>query len=99
MKQYLEKHNFPNKPVYQVFYQHGNKADYVKGKVDVFVDDSISNFIKLNMSGVPCLLMDAKNNQSWGPIGRIYSLNFDEIEETYHLFKETMFPFFKELIK
>lgn len=98
-KQYLEKHNFPNKPVYQVFYQHGNKADYVKGKVDVFVDDSISNFIKLNMSGVPCLLMDAKNNQSWGPIGRIYSLNFDEIEETYHLFKETMFPFFKELIK
>jgi hypothetical protein len=96
-RKFIEINNLPNVPIYQMFYQHGNKADMIKGKVDVFVDDSISNMIKMNLSGIPCLLMDTENNQDWGPVGRIFSLNKDEIEDTCELFKSTMFGYFKEL--
>lgn len=71
-KNWLKKNNFPNKPVYQVYCNTRNKADFIKGKIDVFIDDSISNFIAMNLAGVPCLLMDTKYNQDWGPIGRLY---------------------------
>jgi hypothetical protein len=82
-----------------MYYQQGNKATMIKGRVDVFVDDSISNFIKLNLSGVPCLLIDQPDNQSWGPIGRIYSLNKEEILDAYNLFIDTgMFDNFKNLL-
>ena len=78
-RKWLVEHGFPNRPIYQMYYQHGNKANMIKGRVDVFVDDSVSNFIKLNLSGVPCLLIDQPDNQSWGPIGRIFTLNKQEI--------------------
>jgi hypothetical protein len=97
-KKSLEKNNLPNRPVYQMYDITGNKADLIKGKVDVFVDDSISNMIQLNLSGIPCLLMDTPYNQSWGPIGRIYSLNKEEIMDTYTLFIKTIFPKFKQLL-
>lgn len=97
-REWLEKHNYPKAPIYQVVSQTKNKADVIKGKVDVFIDDSISNFIKMNLAGVPCLLMDSDNNQSWGPIGRIYTLQESEIEEAYLLFMETFFPNFKDLL-
>lgn len=97
-KEWIYNNGFPNKPVYQVLCQFSNKANYIKGRVDLFVDDSIRNFIQMNLSGLPCLLMDHPNNQSWGPIGRIYSLNYDEIEEAYYLFKYSFFENFKELL-
>lgn len=97
-KKWLETNGFPNKPVYQVYYQHGNKADFIKGRVDVFIDDSVSNFIKMNLTGVPCLLLDKEYNQDWGPIGRIYSLGINEIENTYDLFMQTVFHNFKNLL-
>lgn len=97
-KQWLQSNNFPNKPVYQVFCQVKNKADVIKGRVDVFIDDSVSNFIKMNLAGVPCLLYNKEYNQDWGPIGRIYSLEFDHIKETYDLFMEEVFPNFSKLV-
>ena len=66
-----------------MYYQQGNKADLIKGKVDVFIDDSVSNFVKMNLSGVPCLLYDKEYNQHWGPVGRIYCLDYKHIKETY----------------
>ena len=96
-KNWLKINNFPNKPVYQVYYQKGNKAHYIKGKVDVFIDDSISNFVQMNLAGVPCLLYNKEYNQSWGPIGRVYSLDIDHITDTYELFMQTIFPNFKQL--
>ena len=98
-KEQLRIHNLPKAPIYQVYLQSANKADKIKGKVDLFIDDSISNMIQMNLSGLPCLLFNADNNQEWGPIGRIYSLDKDEIEDTLHLFKQTIFPYFKELIR
>ena len=97
-KQFLDMNNLPIAPIYQVLCQVSSKAPRIKGRVDVFVDDSVSNFIDLNLNGIPCLLIDAKHNQKWGPIGRVFSLNKDEIEECYYLFKETMFEHFKDLL-
>ena len=87
-KEWLDNNNFPHKPVYQVFCQADNKARYIKGRIDVFIDDSPRNVIQMNKSGVPTLLMDTPFNQNFGPILRIYSLNYDEIEEAYYLAKE-----------
>lgn len=97
-KQWLENNGFPNRPVYQMYSQSGNKATMIKGRVDVFIDDSISNMITMNMSGVPCLLMDTSYNEDWGPIGRIYTLDKDEILDTYYLFMDTVFPNFRNLL-
>lgn len=87
-KEWLDNNEFSHKPVYQVLYQKANKANYIKGRIDVFVDDSIFNVIQMNESGVPCLLMDTPYNQEFGPLLRIYSLDYYEIEEVYYLAKE-----------
>lgn len=97
-KRWLEDHNYPEAPIYQVLSQSKNKASLIKGKIDVFVDDSLSNFIQMNLSGVPCLLMDTPNNKQWGPYGRVYSLQEAEIEEVYDLFMYTFFKNFKQLL-
>ena len=96
-KQYLLKLGL-NSPLYQVPGYHVSKAKILKGKVDVFVEDSIKNFIDLNLNGIPCLLIDEPTNKEWGPIGRIYSLREKEIEECYRIFMNTVFYNFKELV-
>ena len=97
-KNWLKKNNFPDKPVYQVICQIRNKADFIKGRVDVFIDDSVSNFIAMNLAGVPCLLYDKEYNQDWGPVGRIYSLDYDHIERAYEMFMATFFEDFEKLL-
>ncbi len=98
-KEYLKNNNFPTAPVYQVLSYNLSKMSKIRmGGCDVHVDDSINVFIDLNLNGVPCLLIDSKNNQNWGPIGRIFSLNKDEIEDCYFLFKNTMFKYFKDIV-
>lgn len=84
-KTYLRKYGL-NSPLYQVNGYHISKYDILKGKVDLFIDDSLNNFIDLNLKGIPCLLMDSNNNKSWGNIGRIYSLKLDEITNEYNKF-------------
>ena len=99
IKEYLAKELFPKAPIYQIHGYSLSKYSKIKmGGCDVHIDDSIHVFTDLNSKGIPCLLLDAPNNQDWGPIGRIYSLDKDEIEDVYHLFKKTMFPYFNELI-
>ena len=88
LKQWLIENDYPVVPIYQVFYQYGSKAPYIKGRVDLFVDDSVRNFLDLNKNGVPCLLMDNPANQHLGPMLRIHSLDEHEIEEVFYLAKE-----------
>ena len=83
-KDWLASNKFPERPVYQMYYQKGNKATMIRGKVDVFIDDSISNFIKINASGIPCLLMDAPHNQGFETPYRIFNLKLSEIKEKYN---------------
>ncbi len=87
-----------NSPLYQVPGYNLSKAKILKGRVDVFIEDSLKNFIDLNLQGVPCLLIDEPTNRDWGPFGRIYSLQQEEIEDVYNLFINTIFPNFKGLI-
>jgi hypothetical protein len=95
----IKVNDLPKAPVYQVFGFGLSKYSQLKrSQSSVHVDDSISVFKDLNSKGIPCLLLDSPNNKDWGPIGRIYSLDIDEIEEVYDLFIRTMFPCFKELI-
>lgn len=96
-KQYLLNLGLSS-PLFQVNGYHLSKAPVLKGRVDVFIDDSLKNFIDLNLHGIPCLLMDSPANRDFGPVGRIYSLNKDEIEEAYSLFMETVFDDFKYFI-
>ena len=99
IKKQLKINNLPKAPIYQIKGYGFSKFSRVRmGGCDVHIDDSISVFKDLNRKGQPCLLLDHPSNQEWGPIGRIYSLDLEEIEETYHLFKETLFPYFKELL-
>lgn len=99
IRKQIQLNNLPNAPVYQVFgFGLSKYAQLRRANVDVHIDDSISNFIDLNSKGIPCLLIDRPHNQEWGPIGRIYSLDKDEIIDIYHLFKETMFDDFNLLI-
>lgn len=98
-KQFLVRNDLPIAPIYQVLCQISSKAPRIKGRVDVFIDDSISNFIDLNLNGIPCLLMNGEHNHGWGPIGRIYSLDIEEIEDCYSLFMETVYDNFKSLVK
>jgi hypothetical protein len=86
-------------PIYQMYFQMGQKSRMIKGKVDVFVDDSITNFIEMNLNGVPCLLMsNDRNLPHWDTIGRVYSLDYDEIEDTYELLVNTIGKNFKRLL-
>lgn len=97
-KQWIKTNNFPDAPVYQMVYQYGNKASMIRGKVDVFIDDSIRNVIQMNLAGLPCLLMDSPANQSYGPMGRVYSLDYEEIEDVYNMFMIDIFPNYKNFI-
>lgn len=80
----LKINNLPLAPIYQIYTQSMNKADRIKGKVDVFIDDSVNNFKQLLSKGVPCLLIDSPFNRDFQTEARIYSLNYKEIEQTYN---------------
>lgn len=84
----LKKHGFPIVPIYQMYYQHGNKATMIKGKTDVFIDDSVSNFQKMNKSGVFCLLIDAPHNKHIETNLRIFDLQYETILNKYNEFRE-----------
>ena len=100
IKEYLDKELFPKAPVYQILGYGLSKYSKVKmGGCHLHIDDSLSVFKDLNKKGIPCLLLDSPENRNWEePVGRIYSLDEDEIEYTYYLFKETIFPYFNEFI-
>lgn len=84
---WLKANGFPDRPIYQMYYQHGNKAEMIKGRVDVFVDDSLSNVIKCNNSGVPSLLFHTERTLEI-PMFKVYSLDRDSITEAYDFLKK-----------
>lgn len=99
IKDYLRKELFPEAPVYQIFGYGISKYSKIKmGGCHLHIDDSLSVFLDLNAKGIPCLLLDSPYNKEWGPIGRIYSLDIEEIESAYYLFKNTVFNNFKSLL-
>lgn len=100
IKEQIRVNNFPDAPVYQVFGVKLSKYPQLKRSgANLHIDDSFSVFVDLNKRGFPTLLLDSPSNRDIDfPFGRIYSLDKDEIEDTYYLFIKTIFPYFKELI-
>ena len=88
-KKAIQINDLPNSPLYQVPGYHIPKSKYIKGRVDVFIEDSPHQWKALNQAGIPCLLIDSPNNKEFGPVLKIYTLDYDEIEEVYNLAKET----------
>lgn len=86
----LNKHGLPIKSIYQMYYQHGNKADMIKGRCDILIDDSVSNVMKAINSGLPALIIDRPHNQTGSPLFRIYSLDIEEIKFAYDLELNTL---------
>lgn len=83
-REWLLKNGFPDRPIYQTIYQHGNKADIIKGRCDVLIDDSFNNVIKCIKSEVPSLLIDRPHNKHINTPYRIYSLDIEEITNKYN---------------
>lgn len=100
IREYLDNSGMPKAPIYQLFNYSLSKVPKIRmGGCNLHIDDSLKVFIDCNLNGIPCLLMDNPSNQEWGPIARIYSLDIEEIEESYNLFLKTIFPYFRELVK
>lgn len=81
-KEWLKKNNFPDRPFYQMMYQHGNKADMIKGRADVLIDDSYGNVEKCIKSGFPALWYKEHRSPNDPPF-TIYSLTKSEITSTF----------------
>lgn len=88
-KEWLSKNGFPKRPIYQTIYQYGNKADIIKGRCDVLIDDSYSNVVKCNKSGVVALLIDRPHNRHIKTDYRIYNLSYEEIVDKYNSINES----------
>ena len=84
-KKAIEINDLPNSPLYQVPGYNIPKSKYIKGRVDVFIEDSPHQWKALNNAGIPCLLIDSPNNKEYGPLLKIYSLDYDEIEDAFNL--------------
>lgn len=86
-REWLDKHGFPIKPIYQQWYQKGSKSKLIKGRCDVFIDDSVSNFIECNNNGVFTLLKDAPHNQWFKTDLRLKTLCYEEIFYLWNKYK------------
>lgn len=87
-KKAIEINDLPNSPLYQVPGYNIPKSKYIKGRVDVFIEDSPHQWKALNNAGIPCLLIDSPNNKEYGPFLKIYTLDIEEIQDVYYLAKE-----------
>lgn len=81
-RKWLELHGLPIRPIYQMFNQYGNKARMIKGRVDVFVDDSVRNVLQMQAAGVPALLYHTPQNADF-PMFKVFSLREEEIVDAY----------------
>ena len=84
-KKAIEINDLPNSPLYQVPGYNIPKSKYIKGRIDVFIEDSPHQWKALNNAGIPCLLINSPNNKEYGPFLKIYTLDYDEIEDVYNM--------------
>lgn len=89
-REFLRINGFPIKPIYQIFTQAKNKADLIKGRVDVFVDDSLRNVLQCNNAGLPTLLYNTDLYEDF-PMFKIFSLDKEEILDAYVFLKNNVY--------
>lgn len=79
----LHRHGLPIKPIYQIYTQRGNKADIIKGRCDVLVDDSAFNCYQALEVGFPAILITRPHNMHSDYPYRVSKLDIEEILEVY----------------
>lgn len=81
---FLQKHNLPIKPIYQIYSQADNKGRIIKGRCDVLIDDSWFNVQQCLAVGVPALLITRPHNVHIDTPYRVNHLKYKEIEQKYN---------------
>lgn len=79
----LSRYGLPIKPIYQIYYQQGNKANIIKGHCDVLVDDSVFNCYQALKVGFPAILITRPHNVHSDYPYRVSKLDIEEIMEVY----------------
>lgn len=79
----LHRHGLPIKPIYQIYTQRGNKANIIKGRCDVLVDDSVFNCYQALEVGFPAILITRPHNMHSDYPYRVSKLDIEEILEVY----------------
>lgn len=79
----LSRYGLPIKPIYQIYYQQGNKANIIKGHCDVLVDDSVFNCYQAMKVGFPAILITRPHNVHSDYPYRVNKLDIEEIMEVY----------------
>lgn len=80
----LLKLGLPIRPIYQQYCQLSNKADIIKGRCDVLIDDSYFNVREAIRSGLPAILIDRPHNRHIDFKYRIFKLDKDEVQAMYY---------------
>ena len=83
-RKWLLDNGFPNKPIYQMYNQYGNKATLIKGRCDVLIDDSIFNCYQALKVGFPAILITRPHNAHSDYPYKINKLDIDEILDVYN---------------
>ena len=83
-KNALKKCGFPLKPIYQVLTQSANKANYIKGRADVLIDDSWFNVRQALSVNFPAILITTSDNEHIDCKYRIKDLAIHEITTIYN---------------
>ena len=83
----LDKLKLPIRPIYQIYTQAANKANYVKGRCDVLIDDSYSNVKACIDKGLPALLITRPHNKHIDTPYRINHLRYKDIADKYYELK------------
>lgn len=80
----IRKNNLPIRPIIQFYNQSDNKADRLRGLVDVLVDDSWFNVKQALEAGFPALLITRPHNKWIKTPFRVSHLTYDCIENKYN---------------
>lgn len=80
----LKKNNLPIRPIIQFYNQSDNKAEGMKGKADVLIDDSWFNVQQCLNAGFPALLITRPHNKWIKTPYRVSHLKYKEIEQKYN---------------
>lgn len=83
-RKWLTNNGFPNKPIYQIYTQKGNKANIIKGHCDVLIDDSAFNCYQALQVGFPAILITRPHNMHSDYPYRVSRLDIDEILAVYN---------------
>jgi len=76
---WLDKYNFPARPVYTVDVNHTKVEVAKKAGINIFVDDRYENFVELNNAGICCYLFDAPHNKRYD-VGHKRIKNLDQLK-------------------